>query len=172
VVALLRKVADGLTSLATVIAVAALLVEVAIILTDVTGRWFGAPLTGAQDISQMAMVILVFGAMALCDKIGGHVAVDLLESSFPDWLNWLAEIAGAVVGAVIFAGIAWTVYESSKLSQLLSLATNVIFLPKAYFQWALTAFAALTSATMALRAVETALGGARGRAGGVSGSAP
>jgi TRAP-type C4-dicarboxylate transport system permease small subunit len=172
VVALLRRVVDGLTFVATVIAVAALLVEVAIILIDVAGRFFGAPLTGAQDISQMAMVILVFGAMALCDKIGGHVAVDLLENRFPDWLNRLTEIAGALIGAVIFAGIAWTVYESSRLSQLLHLATNVIFLPKAYFQWALCAFAVVTSASMALRAAETALDSPRRRAGGMAEPGP
>jgi hypothetical protein len=66
----LNKGADGLISLSALVGTLGLLVEVVVILTDVVGRYFGKPLSGAQDITQMAMVIVVFGGMALCDKIG------------------------------------------------------------------------------------------------------
>ena len=153
----LRKLADRLIGLSATIAALALILEVVIILADVVGRFFGAPLVGAQDISQMAMVVLVFGAMAMCDRVGGHIAVDILESGFPPWLNRWTEIAGALIGAVIFAGIAWAVYESARLSLMLNLATNVIYLPKAWFQWAMCALSLITSAGMLLRAIELAL---------------
>lgn len=150
----LKRVADGLISLSAFIGSAGLLVEVGVILTDVIGRYFGSPLRGAQDISQMSMVILVFGGMALCDKVGGHISVDLFEKAFPDWLNRLADVLSALLGMVIFLGIAWTVYESSKLSLMLNLATNVIYLPKAYFQWALCGFSVITAFAMLLRAID------------------
>ncbi|RVV97894.1 TRAP transporter small permease [Mesobaculum littorinae] len=155
----IRKLANGLIRIAAIIGSVGLLVEVGVILYDVVGRFFGAPLGGAQDISQMSMVILVFGGMAVCDKVGGHISVDVFERSFPDWLNRWIDVFAAFLGAVIFAGIAWSVYESSKLSLMLNLATNVIYLPKAYFQWALSVFAVITALGMALRGVELALTG-------------
>ncbi|MFZ2099469.1 MAG: TRAP transporter small permease [Oricola sp.] len=148
--------ADRLISLSALVGSIGLVVEVAVILVDVVGRYFGSPLKGAQDISQMAMVIVVFGGMALCDKLGGHIAVDLFEKSFPDWLNRLSDFLSAMIGALIFGGIAWTIYTSSKLSLMLNLATNVIYLPKAYFQWAICVFAAITAFAMILRAISLA----------------
>ncbi len=65
----------------------ALVLEVITILVDVIGRAFGHPLFGSRDIITMAMVIVVFGGMALCDRVGGHISVDLLERHYPGWLN-------------------------------------------------------------------------------------
>ena len=122
----MRKVADGLIGLSAALGALGLLVEVVVILTDVIGRAFGAPLFGSQDIITMAMVILVFGAMALCDRKGGHIAVDLFEKFFPSWLNRAIDIAAALIGAVIFFGLAWAVNESAKLSVMLNLSTNLL----------------------------------------------
>ena len=73
----------------------------------------------------------------------------------------LAERAPATlelaVTAAIFALIAWSVIESASLSVMLNLKTNLLGLPKAWFQWALAAFSALTAIGMALRAAELAL---------------
>ena len=58
------------------------------------------------------------------------------------------------MAAAIFAAIAWAVWESSKISQMLNLSTNLIGLPKAWFQWALAGFSALTALGLLLRAAE------------------
>ena len=153
----LRRAADALTRLAATIGALALLIEVGVILVDVIGRAFGHPLFGSQDVVTMAMVILVFGGMTLCDRTGGHIAVDLLEPRFSPGTNRAIDIASALLGAVIFVFIAWAVWESAKLSQMLNLSTNLLRLPKTWFQWALIAFALLAALGMALRAVELAL---------------
>jgi len=154
-----RQIADRLIGLSAMIGSVGLIFEVIVILVDITGRYFGHPLIGAQDMSQMAMVIVVFGGMALCDKLGGHIAVDVFEHYFAGWLNRSTDIISALIGCVIFAGIAWTVWESSQLSLMLTLKTNIISLPKAYFQWALCAFAVITALAMLLRAAELAFSG-------------
>jgi len=151
--ATLRKGADGLTHLSALVGTIGLIAEVVVILTDVIGRFFGHPLTGAQDISQMSMVIVVFGGMALCDKVGGHIAVDLLENAMPNWMIRLGDIVSALLGAVIFLGIAWTVWESAALSRMLHLATNIIKLPKDWFQYAMIAMSLITALGMTLRAI-------------------
>jgi TRAP-type C4-dicarboxylate transport system permease small subunit len=155
----LRKIADGLIGLSASIGALGLLFEGAVILFDVVGRAVGSPLYGSQDLIMSGMVILVFGAMALCDRGGGHIAVDLFERYYPARMNRIIDIVSALLGAVIFAGLAWAVLESAKLSVMLNLSTNLLYIPKAWVQWALVAFAALTSLGMVLRAVELALRG-------------
>ena len=153
---LLRRVVDILLWVTAGIAGLGLLFEVVVILIDVTGRAFGRPLFGSLDMITMAMVILVFGAMALCDRRGGHVAVDLLQSFFPDRLNRYIDALSALLGAIIFVTLAWAVYDSSKITLMLNLSTNLLELPKAWFHYALISFASATALSMALRAVELA----------------
>ncbi len=147
------KIADRLIGLSVFLGTAGLLIVVLVTLTDIVGRYFNAPLRGAQDISQMAMVIIVFGGMAICDRVGGHIAVDLFEKSFPAWLNRASDVLSALLGAAIFLGIAWTVWESAALSRMLNLATNIIYLPKAWFQYAVVVMCLVTAVGMLLRAV-------------------
>ena len=66
--------------------------------------------------------------------------------------------AGALIGAVIFILIAYTVWESAKISQLLNLRTNILGWPRAYFQWALCAFALVSALALILRALLSATG--------------
>ena len=153
----MQKGADGLTRLSALIATLGLITEVVVILVDVIGRYFGAPLKGAQDISEMAMVVLVFGAMAMCDKVGGHVSVDLFENAMPRWMIRAGDIASALIGAAIFLGIAWTTWDSAALSKMLNLATNIIKLPKAWFQYFIIVASLVTALGMILRALTLVL---------------
>lgn len=155
----LRRIVDRLIGLSTIIGSAGLMAEVVIILIDVIGRALGRPLFGSQDLITMTMVFVVFGGMAVCDRVGGHIAIDVFERMLPARFNRFVDVASALLGSAIFAMIAWTVIDSAKLSVMLNLSTNLLNLPKAWFQWALASFAVLTALAMALRAVETAAGG-------------
>ena len=155
----LRTIADGLIRLSAFFASVALIIEVLVILTDVIGRAFGRPLYGSQDLITMVMVILVMGGMALCDRQGGHIAVDLLEKKYPPALNRAVDVLSALLGAVIFGFICWSVWQSLKLSLMLNLSTNLLELPKAYFQGALIGLSAITSFGLLLRAVELTISG-------------
>ena len=157
--AIVRTLADRLISLSATIGALGLIAETGIILVDVIGRALGKPLYGSQDLITMTMVILVFGGMALCDRLGGHIAVDLFERFYPPALNRFIDIAAALIGAVIFLAIAYAVNESAKISTMLNLSTNLLRLPKAWFQNALSVFAILTALGMLLRAVELAVSG-------------
>ena len=105
----------------------------------------------------MTMVILVFGGIAMCDRDGGHIAVDIFEPRYPAWLNRYIDIFAATLGAVIFVFIAWAILESAKLSMMLNLSTNLLRLPKAWFQWGLAGMSIVTAFSMLLRAIELAL---------------
>ena len=154
----IRTLADRLIGLSATIGALGLLVEVVIILTDVIGRAMGKPPYGSQDLTTMTMVIVVFGAMALCDRNGGHIAVDIFERYYPPALNRFIDILSAVVGAVIFFGLAWAVYGVVALNARFGISskTNLLGLPIDWFRWALVAFAVLTALGMLLRAFEMA----------------
>ena len=153
----MRRIVDGLIAIAATLGSIGLVAEAIIILVDVVGRAFGAPLFGSQDLITMVMVAVVFGGMAVCDRIGGHISVDIFERYFSDDLNRMLDALSALLGAVIFLVIAWTVYDSAKLSLMLNLSTNLLNLPKAWFQWILVAFALVSAFSMMVRSVELAV---------------
>ena len=146
-------VMDRLIGLSSIIGTLSLIFAVGVTLVDVLGRLVGFPLTGAQDLSQMSMVIIVFGGMALCDKLGGNIAVDIFEDKFPRRMNRWLDIIGWLIGAAIFFAIAYTMVEAAALARLLNLSTNTIGLPKAPFQYILAGFATLTALSMLVRSV-------------------
>lgn len=152
----LQKAVDALVTLSAVSGAIALVVIVLTVLVDVIGRYFGSPLYGAQDIVQMAAVFVVFGGTAYCERRGGHIQVDLFERAFPERVNRVLLIAGSVVGAVVFALIAWQMWEASKLARLLNMATNILNLPRAPFQYAVVALSGVTSVALAVKAVTLA----------------
>ena len=156
---LLRTLADRLINLSASIGACGLLFSVGVILIDVIGRAFGRPLYGSQDMTITAMVVLVFGAMALCDRNGGHIAVDVFERYFPAAMNRAIDVISALIGAVIFLALAWAVWESAKLSVMLNLSTNLLYIPKAWTQWALVGFCLLSAFGLGLRAAELAFRG-------------
>ena len=157
-IALLDKVAAKFTNLAAMLGTLGLVAEVVIILIDVVGRYFGSPLRGAQDITQMSMLVLVFGGMALCDRIGGHIAVDVFERSFPDWLNKLGDIVSAALGATIFAGISYSMYFSARMSDMLNQSTNIINLPFYWFKMYVVVVCVIAAFGMILRAIALTMG--------------
>lgn len=157
----LREIADRLIGLSATIGALGLLVEVVVILVDVIGRALGKPLYGSQDMITMTMVILVFGAMALCDRNGGHISVDLFERRFPAAMNRAIDILSALIGAGVFLALAKAVADVVLLNQRFGISskTNLLHLPIDWFRWALVAFALLTALAMLLRALEMGLRG-------------
>ncbi|NNL18189.1 MAG: TRAP transporter small permease [Boseongicola sp.] len=155
----LRKWADRLIGLSAAIGSTALIFVVLVVLIDVIGRAFGSPLYGGQDITTMGMTVLVFAPMAMCDRLGGHIAVDLFERYFPARMNRVIDVVVAIFGALIFSVLAWATWDSAQLSVMLNLSTNLLYLPKAWFQWGMIFFMLLAAFGLALRALELSLSG-------------
>ena len=156
--AIIWQVADRLISLSAFIGTLGLLTGVLDILIDVIGREFHNPLRGAQDISQMAMVTMVFGGMAIADRLDAHIAVDVFEGLFSKTMNRITQIVAPLLGCVIFMLLAKAMWDAAVLSQLLHLATNIINLPKAWFQYMAMVMSLITALAMFLRAVDTVFG--------------
>jgi len=152
------KWADRLISLSAFVGTIGLMTGVADILIDVVGRMFHMPLKGAQDISQMAMVTMVFGGMAIADRLSAHIAVDVFEGVFPPAVNRVTQIVSPIIGALVFLLLAKAMWDAAALSRMLNLATNIIYLPKAWFQYMAVVMSLITALAMILKAVDMFFG--------------
>lgn len=94
---------------------------------------FNAPILGILDVSKMALVVVVFFAVAYCGRSGGHVAVDLftdmLGRRVTRWTDGLVRLAGAV----IFGVITWRCVVGARQAAEFLEATDTLDIPHAPF---------------------------------------
>jgi len=86
-----------------------------LILFDIIMRYaLKIPFLGAYEMTELAMVLIVFFGLAHCGATGGHVAVDILEPLLERpglrWLSALVPFAGAaVVGLIAWHAVAFAI---------------------------------------------------------------
>ncbi|MDH3446017.1 MAG: TRAP transporter small permease, partial [Deltaproteobacteria bacterium] len=87
---LIHRLTEKTVRLAAFVSGLALLWLMALTIVAVVMRYvFNAPLLGAQDLSEVSLILVVFPAMAYCGWTGGHVALDLISSVFTvEKLRW------------------------------------------------------------------------------------
>jgi TRAP-type transport system small permease protein len=74
---------------------------------------FRRPFSGALEITEFAMAVIVFLGIAYCGWLGGHVAVDILERPLDNPKLRLLPVLLTFIGGFLFAAIAWfTVAEA------------------------------------------------------------
>lgn len=124
----------------------------AITLVDVTGRYFGTPLTGGFELIQLAMVILIFTALPAVSYRREHVTVDIVQAHLPARLKRIARGVVSLACTAVAGFYALQLYErgaylgrSSETTYNLQIAVA----PFAYFiglMWAVTALVFLINA--------------------------
>jgi TRAP-type C4-dicarboxylate transport system permease small subunit len=115
-----------------------------LVLFDVVMRYvLRLPFLGAYEMSELAMVLIVFLALPYCAATGGHVAVDVLSPILDRpafrWLNVVIHLAGAALMAVI----AWQATIHAFGSAARGEATNMLNIPQQPFQLVTAVCAAL-----------------------------
>jgi TRAP-type C4-dicarboxylate transport system permease small subunit len=124
-----------------------------LVLFDVVMRYaLRLPFLGAYEMSELAMVLIVFLALPYCAATRGHVAVDvlspLLDRPGLRWLNAAIHLAGAFLMAVI----AWEATRYAMGSVARGEATNMLGIPKFPFELVSAAGAALYAVVLLLQA--------------------
>jgi TRAP-type C4-dicarboxylate transport system permease small subunit len=121
-----------------------------LVLFDVLMRYaLRLPFLGAYEMTELAMVVIVFLALPYCAATGGHVAVDLLAPLLdrPGW-RWLT-VANHLAGAALMAVIAWQATLYAIGSGQRGEATNMLGIPKLPFEF-VTAFCSAVFAVVLL----------------------
>jgi TRAP-type C4-dicarboxylate transport system permease small subunit len=78
---------------------------------DVFSRKFlGNSITGAVEVTELAMLVMIFCALPLASLAGEHIAFDLLDRVLPAALLRWQQVASHLLTAAVFGGAAWVVW--------------------------------------------------------------
>jgi TRAP-type transport system small permease protein len=81
-------------------------------LFDVTGRKFlNHSVPGGLELTEILMVMVIFGALPLVSWRGEHVVFDSLDHLIPPWIKDIQNRLVELVCGVTFAGLAWLMMQ-------------------------------------------------------------
>jgi TRAP-type C4-dicarboxylate transport system permease small subunit len=130
-----------------------LLALMAFIVVDVVLRkLFNSPFSSSKEVTEFAMVLVVFGAMAYCGWTGGHIAVDLFEKALDrPSLHYLPSLL-SFIGAALFAAVAWqtTVETIATLPQV----SNMLRMPHYPFRFTVAFGSAIFAAVLFIQGIQ------------------
>jgi TRAP-type C4-dicarboxylate transport system permease small subunit len=124
-----------------------------LVLFDVVMRYaLRLPFLGAYEMSELAMVLIVFLALPYCAATGGHVAVDVLAPVLDlPGLRWFTAVIH-LAGAALMAVIAWQSTLYAIVSSQRGEATNMMKIAKYPFELVAAAGAAVFAIVLLLQA--------------------
>jgi TRAP-type C4-dicarboxylate transport system permease small subunit len=133
---MLARVFQAASMTASAVAIAALAVLCAVTVVDVSGRYlFNSPLLGAVEVSELLMVVLSFGGLALAELRGGHINVDFFIGWLPQRGRAILDAGGALLGAAFWGFVSWRsavqalrVHEAGEVSASLAVPTWPFYL--------------------------------------------
>jgi TRAP-type C4-dicarboxylate transport system permease small subunit len=80
---------------------------------DVLGRKFlSNSIPGSLELTELLMVMVIFGALPLVSERGEHVEFDSLDPYLPQWLRRLQAVLVHIVCAVALIGLGWLMWRS------------------------------------------------------------
>lgn len=125
---------------------------------DVVGRkFFGTPVRGAFELTELAMVVLIYTGLPLVSRAEEHVTMDFADRIWPNARRALQATVDLLLAALL-AGLAWLVFVKAGRITTTGDRTAVLALglgPVAYF------IAALIGLTAAIHLGKAWTGSAR-----------
>jgi|APLak6261687868_1056178.scaffolds.fasta_scaffold00895_7 TRAP-type C4-dicarboxylate transport system permease small subunit len=115
------------------VACAALFVMMTVAVVDVVARTaFNKPFGAASEVIELAMVATIFLVYPIVSYKGMHISIDLLDSLVPDPLRRAQHVLSALLGAAVFAAVAWRIGYLAREAWSSSEVTGVLGVPLAY----------------------------------------
>ena len=92
---------------------AALFAIMALTFFDVLGRKFlSNSIPGSLEITELLMVVVIFGALPLVSERGEHVEFDSLDPYLPRWLRRAQAFLVHLLCAAMLLGLGWLMWRS------------------------------------------------------------
>lgn len=148
-----------LTALFGGVAAAALFAMMLLTFADVFSRKFlGNSITGAVELTELAMLVMIFCALPLASLAGEHVVFDLLDRVLPAALVRWQQVASHGLTALVFGGAAWVVWLRALRTADMGDTTATLVIRIAPFQQLVAVLLVLTALVHALLAWRLARG--------------
>lgn len=151
----MHKFLDRLLHWSTgLVAAVALFAIMWLTVVDVSGRKFlSNSVPGALEITEILMVVVIFGALPLVSWRNEHVTFDSLDAFLPDWLKALqARLVNAVCGGV-FAFLGYLMVTRAKRFSEYGDTTAYLLLPVAPVAYLMAGLLCVTAAVHVLLAL-------------------
>jgi TRAP-type C4-dicarboxylate transport system permease small subunit len=125
-----EKVTRFVTGILTVIAATALILMMFLTAADVAGRFFfNSPISGAMELVEYLMAIIVPFSVAYCALKKSHVAVDLIVDHFPKSLQKICHFFVTIPAIGFILLISWQNYFSVFDSYESNMTSAVLLIP-------------------------------------------
>ncbi|TNF61022.1 MAG: TRAP transporter small permease [Burkholderiales bacterium] len=113
---------------------------------DVTGRKFlNNSVPGGLEITEVLMVVVIFGALPLVSWRNEHVVFDSLDAVIPDWLKGIQARLIHLVCAGVFAYMARLLMMRAQRFAEYGDTTAYLLMPVAPVAWLMAALLGLTA---------------------------
>lgn len=144
-----------------------LVAMVLLTVVDVTLRkLWNAPIFGAQNISELALLVVVFCAVAHCGREKGHISVNLLGDALGARFTRVADTLVNLIGAAIFALLTWRALVAALQAIEIERVSNLLAIPHWPFYAMIALGAGLYAIVQLIEAIGAASGGKLGRESG------
>lgn len=135
-----------LTSLFSGVAAIALFAMMVLTFADVFSRKFLTnSITGAVEVTELLMLVMIFFALPLASIAGEHIAFDLLDRLLPARLQrWQHRLSHGLT-AMVFGGAAWIVWQRALRTTSMGDITSALEIRLAPFHFLAAVMLAVTA---------------------------
>jgi TRAP-type C4-dicarboxylate transport system permease small subunit len=138
----LNKLLDLLCGLLAGIALFAIM---ALTFFDVLGRKFlSNSIPGSLELTELLMVVVIFGALPLVSRRGEHVEFDSLDPYLPMWVRRAQGVIVHLLCAAVLIGLGWLMWKTGVQFSANGETTAQLHIPKAPFIYGMGVLCALT----------------------------
>ena len=126
---------------------------------DVIGRYvFNAPISGAFEIVQYLMAVVVFAALPVTTAVDGHLSVSLIPAQMPGVVGWLHRVFIRLLSATALLVIAWRMASQAQILAGSQQVSGYLQLPLAPIAAVMAGFAALAFLIILMKLIAAVLG--------------
>ncbi|WP_289032407.1 TRAP transporter small permease [uncultured Roseibium sp.] len=112
------------------VAASSILILMLMAVAQVIGRLtLNMPVPGFIDITEQAMAVFAFCGVAYCQRVGGHIRMEMVLGKIHGRPLWIAELFGVLLIAVVVALLAWGSWYHFDRSFVIGDSTMDIRLP-------------------------------------------
>lgn len=125
---------------------------------DVGLRKFHEPIFGRQNISELALLVVVFLAIPYCGRVKGHVSVDLIGTfAGPRFLR-VTDVLVNLIGAGIFGILTWRALIAAEHAIKIERVSNLLDIPHWPFYYVIALGSALYAVVQIIEAARAFAG--------------
>jgi TRAP-type transport system small permease protein len=133
----------------------ALFMMMTVTFIDVVGRYgFNAPLPGAKELTELLLLVVVFGAAPLVTAANEHITTSLFDEISPTTMRRTRAVSISAISAGACVALCWQCWVQGNLAAGLSARTPLLDVPTApfiYFMSVMSAACALILLVMTIQ---------------------